>query len=77
MPWFVFQDDPLAEIIVDYLSDFSSKKTKPLLVGANGGPYTQKMAKLVEEKGIPVYDDLRTWIAAASALSQWGSVRGN
>jgi 3-hydroxypropionyl-CoA synthetase (ADP-forming) len=77
MPWFVFQDDPLEEIIVDHLSDFSNKKTKPLLVGANGGPYTQKMAKLVEEKGIPVYDDLRTWVAAASALAQWGSIRGN
>jgi 3-hydroxypropionyl-CoA synthetase (ADP-forming) len=77
MPWFVFQDDPLEETIVAHLSDFSNKKTKPLLVGANGGPYTQKMTKLVEEKGIPVYDDLRTWIAAASALAQWGSVRGN
>ena len=77
MPWFVFQDDPLEETIVDYLSDFSNKKTKPLLVGANGGPYTQKMSKLVEKKGIPVYDDLRTWVAAASALAQWGSVRGN
>jgi len=75
MPWFVFQDDPLAEIIVDYLSDFSKKRTKPLLVGANGGPYTQKMAKLVEKRGIPVYDDLRTWVAAASALAQWGSAR--
>jgi 3-hydroxypropionyl-CoA synthetase (ADP-forming) len=77
MPWFVFQDDPLEETIVDHLSDFSNKKIKPLLVGANGGPYTQKMTKLVEEKGIPVYDDLRTWVAAASALSQWGYVRGS
>jgi len=34
------------------------------------------MSKLVEKKGIPVYDDLRTWVAAASALSQWGYVRG-
>jgi 3-hydroxypropionyl-CoA synthetase (ADP-forming) len=77
MPWFVFQDDPLEEVIVDHLTEFSNKKAKPLLVGANGGPYTQKMAKLVEEKGIPVYDDLRTWVAAASALSQWGYVRGS
>ena len=75
MPWFVFQDDPLGEIIVDYLSNFSKKRTKPLLVGGNGGPYTQKMAKLIEKRGIPVYDDLRTWVAAASALAQWGSTR--
>ena len=76
MPWFVFQDDPLEETIVGYLANFSKKKAKPLLVGANGGPYTEKMSKLVEKKGIPVYDDLRTWVAAASALSQWGHVRG-
>jgi len=76
MPWFVFQDDPLEETIVDYLSNFSKKRKKPLLVGANGGPYTQKMAKLVEKRGIPVYDDLRTWVAAASALAKWGSTRG-
>jgi len=31
---------------------------------------------LVEKRGIPVYDDVRTWVAAASALTQWGSVRG-
>jgi len=47
-----------------------------LLGGANGGPYTEKMSKLVEKRGIPVYDDLSTWVAAASALSKWGSARG-
>ena len=77
MPWFVFQDDPLEETSVDYLSNFSKKKTKPLLVGANGGPYTEKMSKLVEKRGVPVYDDLRTWVAAASAMAQWGNVRGS
>lgn len=72
MPWFVFQDDPLEETIIDYLASFSSKKKKPVLVGGNGGPYTQKISALIEKKGIPVYDDLRDWVAAASALSQWG-----
>ena len=72
MPWFVFQDDPLEETIIDYLADFSNMKKKPILVGGNGGPYTEKVSKLIEAKGIPVYDDLRDWVAAASALSQWG-----
>ena len=76
MPWFVFQDDPLEETIVDYLANFSRKRAKPLLVGANGGPYTEKMSKLVEKKGIPVYGDFRTWVAAASALAKWWSTRG-
>ena len=74
MPWFVFADDPLEEIIIDYLAAFSKKKSKPILVGANGGPYTQKISKLIEEKDVPVYDDLRDWCAAASALAQWGKI---
>ncbi len=77
MPWFVFADDPLEEIIIDYLAAFSKKKSKPILVGGNGGPYTQKISKLIEEKGVPVYDDLRDWCAAASALAQWGKISKN
>ncbi|MCA9827375.1 MAG: CoA-binding protein, partial [Nitrosopumilus sp.] len=72
MPWFVFQDDPLEETIVDHLADLSKKKIKPILAGGNGGPYTEKMTKLIESHNVPVYNDLRTWVAAASALSQWG-----
>jgi 3-hydroxypropionyl-CoA synthetase (ADP-forming) len=74
MPWFVFQDDPLEETIIDYLADFSKKRNKPILVGGNGGPYTQKISTLIEKKGVPVYDDIRSWVAAASALSQWGKI---
>ena len=77
MPWFVFQDDPLEETIVGHLADFSRRKKKPLVVGCNGGPYTEKMIKLVERHNVPVYQDLRTWVAVASALAQWGKVRGN
>ncbi len=76
MPWFVFQDDPLEETIVDYLADFGKRGKKPILVGGNGGPYTEKMIKLIEEHKVPVYQDLRTWVAAASALAQWGKKRG-
>jgi 3-hydroxypropionyl-CoA synthetase (ADP-forming) len=72
MPWFVFQDDPLEETIVGYLAELSKTKQKPILAGGNGGPYTEKMTKLIEANNVPVYSDLRTWVAAASALSQWG-----
>ena len=74
MPWFVFQDDPLDEVIIDYLAEFSSEKSKPVLVGGNGGPYTQKVSRLIEARGVPVYDDLRDWVAAASALAHWGRI---
>ena len=72
MPWFVFQDDPLEETIIQHLANFSKQQKKPLLVGGNGGPYTKKISALIEKEGVPVYDDLRDWTAAASALAQWG-----
>ena len=72
MPWFVFQDDPLDEGIVEHLADFCRTGEKPLLVGANGGPYTAKMSGRIERHRVPVYDDIRNWVAAASALCQWG-----
>ncbi|MFN3654790.1 MAG: 3-hydroxypropionate--CoA ligase [Candidatus Nitrosotenuis sp.] len=72
MPWFVFQDDPLEETIITYLAEFSKQQKKPLLVGGNGGPYTQKISALIEKEGVPVYDDIRSWVAAAAALAQWG-----
>ena len=75
MPWFVFQDDPLEETIVEHLDELSKKKIKPILAGGNGGPYTEKMIKLIENHNVPVYQDLRTWVAAASALYQWGKIR--
>lgn len=75
MPWFVFQDDPLEETIVDYLTEFSKKGKKPILVGGNGGPYTQKISQRIEKNQVPVYDDIRTWVAVASALAQWGKTK--
>ena len=50
MPRFVFQDDPLEETIVDHLAAFSKKRKKPVLVGTNGGPYTQKISRLREPR---------------------------
>ena len=76
MPWFVFQDDPLEETIVEHLAAFHKVGKKPLLAGGNGGPYTEKMIKLIEQHKVPVYQDLRTWVAAASALEQYGRIAG-
>jgi len=35
------------------------------------------MIKLVEKHNVPVYQDLRTWVAAASALAQWGKIKNS
>ncbi|MFN4336761.1 MAG: 3-hydroxypropionate--CoA ligase [Candidatus Nitrosocaldus sp.] len=72
MPWFVFQDDPLDENIVQVLAELNRMKRKPILAGAIGGPYTAKMVREIEKAGIPVYNEILPWVRAASALAEWG-----
>ena len=71
MPWFVFQDDPLEEDIVDILSEFNKIGKKPILIGALGGPFTQNMANRLEDNQIPVYQSVNTWATAAGSLAKW------
>jgi 3-hydroxypropionyl-CoA synthetase (ADP-forming) len=75
MPWFVFQDDPLEEKIVDILGDLQKKKKKPILVGAMGGPFTEKLSKKIEAFNIPVYQSVITWITAAGSLAKWQKIK--
>jgi len=74
MPWFVFQDDPLEESIVDVLAKFKQQNKKPILVGAMGGPFTEGISKRIEERNVPVYNSVQTWVTAASALAKWSKV---
>jgi 3-hydroxypropionyl-CoA synthetase (ADP-forming) len=76
MPWFVFQDDPLDEGIVDVLAELNKDKKKPILAGAIGGQYTAKMVKAIESKGIPFYNEIIPWVRAAAALVEWGRAKG-
>jgi len=75
MPWFVFQDDPLEEKIVDILADFQKQKKKPILVGAMGGPFTEEISKKIEAFNIPVYHSVITWITAAGTLAKWYRIK--
>jgi len=74
MNWFVFQDTPLDEGIVDALDGINRKSDKPILCGATGGPYTKKMCRAIEEIGVPVFESSHGWIAAANALVKWGAI---
>jgi 3-hydroxypropionyl-CoA synthetase (ADP-forming) len=76
MPWFVFQDDPLEESIVNVLASFQKQKKKPILVGAMGGPFTEKISAQIEDTNVPVYHSVIEWVTAASALAKWTRVRG-
>ncbi len=76
MPWFVFQDDPLEESIVNVLASFQKQKKKPILVGAMGGPFTEKISEQIEDTNVPVYHSVIEWVTAAGALAKWARVRG-
>jgi 3-hydroxypropionyl-CoA synthetase (ADP-forming) len=76
MPWFVFQDDPLEETIVDVLAAFQKQKRKPVLVGAMGGPFTQQICKRIEDANVPTYNSVISWVTAAGSLAKWSKVRG-
>ena len=75
MPWFVFQDDPLEEKIVDILGDLQKQNKKPILIGAMGGPFTEKISKKIEAFDIPVYESVITWITAAGSLAKWQKIK--
>jgi 3-hydroxypropionyl-CoA synthetase (ADP-forming) len=77
MPWFVFQDDPLEETIVNILADFQKQKKKPILIGALGGPFTQEISKRIEENNVPVYHSVISWVTAAGSLAQWAKITNN
>jgi len=72
MPWFVFQDTPLGEDIVDILGRLSQEYDKPILCGATGGAYTERMSRALEAEEVPVCHSVRDWMAAAGGLAQWG-----
>ena len=74
MPWFVFQDDPLEESIVDVLGDFQKLMKKPILVGAMGGPFTHNISRKLEDRNVPVYHSVTTWVSAASTLAKWSKL---
>ncbi|HJU58137.1 MAG TPA: acetate--CoA ligase family protein [Nitrososphaeraceae archaeon] len=75
MPWFVFQDDPLEENIVNILADFQKQKKKPILLGALGGPFTLDISKRIEENNVPVYHSVISWVTAAGVLAKWSELQ--
>jgi 3-hydroxypropionyl-CoA synthetase (ADP-forming) len=74
MPYFVFQDTPLDESIVERMEALNRESPKPIIACAIGGPYTRTMIERVKAVGVPVMTDVADWVAAASALVEWGDL---
>ena len=75
MPFFVFQDTPLDEGIVDVLGRATESRT-PIICCAAGGAYTRNMSKRIEAIGIPVYETAERAVDAAHALVTQAKVSG-
>lgn len=76
IPFFVFQDTPLDEGIIEVMfkaSQEGRKLSKPILCCAAGGPYTRRMSRRLEEMKIPVYPTPERVVAAAYALKKHAS----
>jgi 3-hydroxypropionyl-CoA synthetase (ADP-forming) len=71
MPFFVFQDTPLGEEILDLLPSLK-RYGKPILCCASGGEFTRKCSDALEWSGIPVYPTPERVVAAAKALVSRG-----
>ena len=68
MPWFVFQDTPLDEGIVEALAG-SSRYDKPILCRGDGRPVHRTDGPQPSRRsGVPVFDRRADWVAAARGL---------
>ncbi|MHA1722316.1 MAG: hypothetical protein ACTSXW_04470, partial [Candidatus Baldrarchaeia archaeon] len=65
----------LDEGIIGVMKEINEKSSKPIVVGAAGGPYTRKMSKMLEEIGVPVYPIPERAVAAAYALYSYGAIK--
>jgi 3-hydroxypropionyl-CoA synthetase (ADP-forming) len=63
--------------IVDVLAEFQKNKKKPILVGAMGGPFTQRISNEIEDRNVPVYPSVTSWVAAAGSLAKWSKILAN
>jgi len=72
MPFFVFQDTPLDEKIVEIIPKMM-KYDKPIVCCAAGGQYTKVQSAILEKRGIPVFSIPERAVAAAYALVRYGT----
>jgi 3-hydroxypropionyl-CoA synthetase (ADP-forming) len=84
LSFFVFQDPPLEEDVVDRVGELwkrlcenglknkdrdKDKNRKPLLAWASGGPFVAKESRRLQSFGIPVFETPEEILAAAKALA--------
>ena len=51
----LFQTPLIDEKLIDIISKMNKKTSKPIVIVSTGGKFTQRLARIVEEKGLPVF----------------------
>ena len=65
-------------IDIDDLRVFSTKPSKPILIGLMGDKNTREAGKLYfENNGFPVYSDVTDTIRALAAMAEYSDYRRN
>ena len=59
------------EEIIEILADYAKKSEKPIVAVAMGGKKTEHYAKILEEKGVPVYPTPERGVRALAGLVQY------
>ncbi len=75
MPFFVFQNTPLDESIIERMDALNKKHLKPIICCASEGEYSSKMSAELIKRRLPVYHEVITWVAGASAAARWNEIR--
>lgn len=74
MPFFVFQNTPLDEAIIEKMAKHNTVKKKPVICCCTEGAYSYAMKERLIAKGIPVFTEIHHWVTAAYAVMQWGKI---
>lgn len=74
MPFFVFQNTPLDEAIIDVMRKHSKTQRKPLICCCTNGVYSDVMKERLIQAGLPVFNSVGNWVAASYAVMQWGTL---
>ncbi|WP_461866502.1 acetate--CoA ligase family protein [Thermococcus sp.] len=68
----LFQVPLLDEMeLIDILADYAKKSNKPIVAVAMGGKKTEHYAKILEDKGVPVYPTPERGVRAMAGLVQY------
>ncbi|MBP8986375.1 MAG: acetate--CoA ligase family protein [Spirochaetes bacterium] len=74
MPFFVFQNTPLDETIIEKMKKYSDLQKKPIICCCTEGKYSQHMKERLIHADIPVFKEISHWVVAVYALMQWGKI---